>query len=393
MKYVFVLLILCAACTKHEEAKPVPVTPPPAPKAVTKVAENPKSQQDRELQKIARWFEQMDSILRESLWVVRKDRPPLGKSIFGKMRRAILVELKEKLSNKSLFRCDIYSMTRNTPGLSGIPQSAEVMHKCGSRDSFNKIGDWNHPSAKVLTMGFRGGNLEDVLGMATGILSPRISCELKANDNDNIEHLKCEDLMIDYNAKKGQVLKFTRFEYDRGATQILHLNAEILENLQPVRKIEADVPIDGAIQVTETVLSEPMVEAKPLPPTPPNPSPDAKRPNKENPNGQEDPPQPILPDPQQSQVPPGAEEGQADSGEVQDPQKPKAPGRRARPAVTVQPVDIQPVEANQQAEDERRRKQEQEILQRQQQQQPEQPQQQHGVPQFQPGAEGQPSPR
>ena len=323
IRSALILLIICAACTKREE---------PAPKVAVAILKPatmlmPKKNLDRELQKISKWFEQMDAILRESIWVVRKDRPPQSKSIFGKLQRAALVEMKEKLANKSLFRCDTYSMSRSV-GADGIPQSAEVMHKCGSRESFVKIGDWNHPSANVLTMNFRGGNLEDVLGLATGILSPRISCELKSNEAGSIENFSCKDLMIDYDSKKNQVLKFLRFEYIRGASKILHLRAEVLESLQPVRKIEVDVPLEGKIEVTETVLQAPMVEAKPAvvaPTVAPSMKPTLKENSNEqrqnqHQNPQQDPNQPILEGGSGEGRPPegNPEEGQADSGEVLD---------------------------------------------------------------------------
>jgi hypothetical protein len=341
LKTTLALLILCAACTPPKDSppavEPAPLRAVQVPALPIKGAVSDKKNQDHELQKVAKWFEQMDAILRESLWVVKKERPPQSKSIFGKMQRAALVEMKEKLANKSLFRCDIYSMSRNIGGISGVPQSAEVLHKCGSKEDFAKIGDWNHPTANVLTMNFRGGNLEDMLGLATSILSPKISCELRSNDNGTIESFSCKGLMIDYDAKKSQVLRFSRFEYERGSQKILHLRAEVLENLDPIRKIEADVPVEGAIQVIETVLQAPQVEAKQVPaPTPP-PAPQlAKKPKPpENNNGdrpQEDPQSPILETPAVRGAPQVKDqvEGQAESGEIQEAQ-PTAPPQQGEP--------------------------------------------------------------
>lgn len=361
MKFALVLLIFCAACTKREEAAPA------APAANVKpiLQTSPKKNLDRELLKISKWFEQMDAILRESLWVVRKDRPPQSKSIFGKMQRAALVEMKEKLPNKSLFRCDTYSMSRSV-GTDGIPQSAEVMQRCGSKESFTKIGDWNHPSANVLTMNFSGGNLEEVLGLATGILNPQISCELKSNELGNIESFSCKDLMIDYDAKKSQVLKFLRFEYNRSENKVLHLRAEVLESLQPVRKIEVDVPLEGKIQVIETVLQAPVVEAKPAPTVAPSLSPTQKpRSNpKENPHGQgqpeENPNQPILEESTEKKPGSGSagEPGQAESGEVsEDPQR-----------GTIRQVD--PNQLQQERQDQRQRQNENQQRQEPQSQEP-----------------------
>jgi hypothetical protein len=272
---VLVILISSASCTSRKEAVPeAPKVQASARAAPTPVTSNAAKNTDKELQKILHWFEQMDVIFRESLWVIRKEKAPQGKSPFGKMQRALLIEMKQKLSNKSLFKCDVYSMTRNLVGLGGIPQDAEVMHKCNSKESFVKIGDWSHPKSNELKMNFRGGNLSEVLGFAAGILSPSISCKLHSNDNDIIENFSCDGLMVDYNPAKNQVLRFNQFEYQRSAKSLLYLKAEVLENLDPVRKIEVDVPLEGKISVTETVLKAPEYVAKQVPPpVMPKPSP------------------------------------------------------------------------------------------------------------------------
>lgn len=287
MKYTFVLLIICASCTFRKSGEPAdravdnPASVPSAKVAATptvgglrmKEVVNPAiKDQDKELEKITHWFEQMDAVLRESLWVIRKERAPQSKSIFGKMQRALLIERNQKLTNKSLFRCDVYSMTRNVQGLQGYPQTAEAYHKCSSKEGFAKFGSWSHPTADQLQVQFDGSNLSEVLGMATGIFNPKISCKLKSNAAGIIETFSCENLMFDYNPSKNQVLKFKRFEYIKSGKQILHLRAEVLENLEPVRKIEADVPLEGAIEVTETVLKGPPAtpppQAVPAAPTP-----------------------------------------------------------------------------------------------------------------------------
>lgn len=267
---ILAMLILCAGCTfkkksaqtEVEESTPTPQVKVAATPDTTKIA-------DKEAQKILHWFEQMDAIFRESLWVIRKEKAPQGKSLFGKMHRALLTDMKQKLSNKSLFRCDVYSMTRNIAGLGGVPQSAEVMHKCNTKESFIKIADWDHARANELTMSFRGGNLSEVLGFTTGVLSPRISCKLKSTESGIIESFSCDGLMLDYNPAKNQVLRFNQFEYQKNSKNMLFIKAEVLENLDPVRKIEVNIPLEGKITVTETVLQQPEYIAKPVPATPP----------------------------------------------------------------------------------------------------------------------------
>ncbi len=264
-KFILAMLIFCASCTPHKDV--ISETPKPAAGVVLKgpagtdVAKN----SDKELQKILHWFEQMDAIFRESIWVIRKEKSPVGRSIFGKMQRALLIEMKQKLSNKSLFKCDVYSMIRNIPGVEGVPQSAEVMHQCNTKDSFIKIGDWSHLKPEELTMNFRGGNLPDVLGFATGILNPKISCKLKSNKYDIIESFSCDGLMLDYNPDKNQVLRFNQFEYQHSKNNMLYIKAEILENLDPIRKIEVSVPLEGKITITETILQGPPPLARPVP--------------------------------------------------------------------------------------------------------------------------------
>jgi hypothetical protein len=310
MKYAFVLLILCASCTFKKSPTNSSGAAPSSSPSVIATASRPenraleirgheKSDVDKEFEKISRWFEQMDAVLREALWVVKKERPPLGKSIFGKMQRALLVEMKQRLSNKSLFRCDVYTMSLRTNGSpsrkgdgpTGVPQTAEVFHRCNSRESFAKFGEWRHLKPDELEIDFQASNLSEVLGIATGIFNPKIHCKLKSNDAGLIQNFSCENLMMDYNPAKNQVLKFKRFEFSKSGQQILHLQADVLENLEAVRKIEADVPIDGAILVTETVLKAPP-QATPVPtPAPTIPPPqtqaggDAGTP--ENPSGRE----------------------------------------------------------------------------------------------------------
>lgn len=273
------MLILCASCTfKKKAAAPTSAqteeaTATPIAKAKGTLVDSTKVAADKEALKLLHWFEQMDAIYRESLWVIRQEKAPNGKSLFGKLQRALLVDMKQKLSNKSLFRCDVYSMTRNISGLGGVPQDAEVLHQCNTKESFIKIADWSHPKADELTMGFRGGNLSEVLGFTTGVLSPKITCKLKSSENGIIESFSCDGLMIDYNPKKNQVLRFSQFEYKKNSKEMLTIKAEVLENLDPVRKIAVDIPLEGKIKVTETVLQQPeyvakRVEATPTPPPP-----------------------------------------------------------------------------------------------------------------------------
>lgn len=279
------VLIFCASCTfKKKEADPVAESTATTPVPRLKQAADPApvKMADREAQKILHWFEQMDAIYRESLWVIRKERAPQGKSIFGKMQRALLVDMKQKLSNKSLFRCDVYSMSRSISGLGGVPQTAEVMHQCNTKESFIKIGDWSHPKAEELTMNFRGGNLSEVLGFTTGILSPKISCKIKSTENGIIVNFSCDGLMIDYNPAKNQVLRFNQYEYQKNSKNMLYIKAEVLENLDPVRKIEVNIPLEGKITVTETVLQQPEYLAKQVPATPP-PAPAPTKPSPVNP--------------------------------------------------------------------------------------------------------------
>ena len=268
MKYTLVLLIFCAACTFRKEA--ATQTSPTEVGKLLKISHstpNPKAKSpaEKELQKVLHWFEQMDAIYRESLWVIRKEKAPQGKSMFGKMHRALLTDLKQKLSNKSLFKCDVYSMKRDVAGLTGVPQNADVFHRCNSKESFVRIGDWSHPKANELTMNFHSGNLSEVLGFATGILNPRIQCKLKSSESGIVESFSCENLMVDYDLAKNQVLRFSKFEYIKSASSILHIKAEVLENLDPIRKIVVDVPMEGKIKVTETVLQAPEYIAKQVP--------------------------------------------------------------------------------------------------------------------------------
>lgn len=109
--------------------------------------------------------------------------------------------------------------------------------------------------------------------MAAGTLSPRIQCQLKSADNGLIERFSCDHLMMDFDLNKNQVLRFTTFEYAKDAKEMLRMRAEVLENLEPLRKIEVSVPKEGKITVKETVLQAPQYAAKKVAPAPsPSPS-------------------------------------------------------------------------------------------------------------------------
>jgi hypothetical protein len=345
MKVTLALLILCASCTFRKDAEPKPATAPVVVATVAlKAKPEPaiKSQSERELEKILHWFEQMDAIYREALWVIRKERAPQAKSMFGKMQRALLTDMKQKLSNKSLFKCDVYSMKRDVMGLAGIPQKAEVFHKCNSKESFIPIGDWSYTKANEFTVNFQGSNLSEVLGFATSILSPRIQCKLKSTDSGLIESFHCENLMIDFDPAKNQVLKFTKFEFTKSARSILQIKAEVLENLDPVRKIEVEVPMEGKITVVETVLQAPEYVAKQVPGEKSN-SNQEKPKNEKKPqegsqeNSQEGRPESRQEGRQESNFPPGVG--------IQAPQQNQEEGQQQ-----AQPPEIYPNQEQQQQE-------------------------------------------
>lgn len=250
---------------------------------------------------IARYFEKADAIHREAWWVMSSERRPAGKSPFGKIQRALLSSQNIKLSNKSIFRCDRYLVKRDVMKMDGFPQRVEIFEKCSVKIEAKKIAQFFAPNENEIQVDFFPENLEEILGLGATVLNKTIHCTLRGNDREQLISLKCQDWAQE--RSKEHLIRLDVYEYEMTGRNLIKLRGKVYENLSEARKLEADVPVDGKIFVTETemyppdISPEPPVRAvnpvvKPVTPAPvTNPAPAAN----------------VVP-PQPSQIPPPREQ-------------------------------------------------------------------------------------
>ncbi|WP_291516211.1 hypothetical protein [Bdellovibrio sp. ArHS] len=264
-----VLFLGLVSCFSREE-KPVAVVPavsaPPQRMKPTKVEET----KDKSVHVFARYFEQADAIHREAWWVLNDERRPVGKSPFGKVQRALLSSQNIKLSNKSLFSCDRYLVQRDVLGLNGFPQKAEIFEKCSEKAPAKRIAQFSAPHDKEIQVTFYPENLQEILGIGSAILNKPIQCTLRGNDKEQLISLHCKEWAQD--RSKEQMVRLDVYDYQKEGRDLIKLRGKVFENLRDIRKIVADIPMAGKIEVTETELYAPPVEPTPVPTPTPSPA-------------------------------------------------------------------------------------------------------------------------
>jgi len=210
---------------------------------------------DKSVDYIARLLEQADGVHREAWWVLTSDRRSVGKSPFGKVQRALLSSDNVKLSNKSLFRCDRYLVKRDVMGKEGYPQRAEIFEKCSEKLAAKKIALVTAPKMGDVQLILYPEHLEEVLGLSATILNKPISCSLKGNEQGQLVSLSCKDWAQE--RSKEHLIRLDVYDYQKEGQNMIKLRGKVYENLTDIRKIEADIPMTGKIQVTETELYAP----------------------------------------------------------------------------------------------------------------------------------------
>lgn len=255
---VAVLLGLSSCFWKKEET---PVVSEKAVKVLSPKAEEGVGR-DKSLDVLVRYLAEADGIHREAWWVLTAARPPVGKSPFGKVQRALLASQNIKLTNKSLFRCDRYLVKRDVLGLLGYPQKGEIFEKCSEKSEAKRIAGFDAPKEGELNLVFYPENLQEVLGLGAGVLNQQIQCSLKGKEK--LESLQCKNWAQD--RSKEQMIRLDVYDYQKTGKNLIKLRGKVYENLTDIRKIEADVPLEGKIIVTETELYAP--EEPPVAPAP-----------------------------------------------------------------------------------------------------------------------------
>ncbi len=275
MKKVFLLSLFTLTSCFRSEKGPVETaadkkvqSPPVVAAATAREKKNPK---DVVLTRLARYLEQADAVQREAWWVVAAEKKVQGRSIFGKAQRALLTEMGMKLANKSLFRCDRYIVKRDIMGLTGLPQKGEIFQKCSNQAEL--IAEYEISKETTAKISFYPQYLGEVMGLSTSILNRKVICDLMGDEEGKLEKLKCENMAQDRNGTES--IQFTVYQYEKAGKSLLTLKAQVYEELSPMKKIEAQVPLAGKIHVTETQVEAPegyirKSDVK-MPPPPPKP--------------------------------------------------------------------------------------------------------------------------
>lgn len=252
-------LVLLSACTPRsnsEKSEPKLDSKPRVTKKTPKSDDS--STKDKSLEIAVKYFETADSIHREAWWVLSEQRLPVGKSVFGKVQRALLSSQNIKLSNKSMFRCDRYLTQRDVKGLTGYPQSILVFEKCSEKAEAKKLALIENPREGLIQVRFYPIALEEVLGTGASFLNKEIACELKGDEKGLLVELDCRDFSQD--RSNTQMVRLEKYHYKKDQKNMIQLRGKIFENLSELRSVEANIPLDGKITVTETELYAPEEE-------------------------------------------------------------------------------------------------------------------------------------
>lgn len=311
------LWVLCSCFPKVEQKQVSPSVILPAKVVTKKDTSSPDdSKKDTSLNLLVRYFEQADAIHREAWWVLTNERWPLTKSPFGKVQRALMSFQNLKLANKSAFRCDRYIVRRDVKNLTGFPQEVKVFEKCSEKIEAKLLAEVQAPNRKEVQVVFYPENLEEILGLSSAVVNKSISCTIQGDGEGRLLVLRCQHWSQD--RSKEQTIRLETYDYEKSGKNLIQLRGKVLENLTEIRKIVADVPMEGKVEVLETELYPPTEEI--VKPTPtPKPSPAAKKvelpqllepapqPQMEPPQGEESaPPVQITP----LHLPPPAPQGQ-----------------------------------------------------------------------------------
>jgi hypothetical protein len=205
-------------------------------------------------------FRQADAVAREMWWVVAADRRPAQRSPFGKVSRASMMEAGMKLPKNVNYKCDNY-LIKKDESKSPVFQ-VEVFESCIAK-SPARIANWTLFESGRIEIEFYPENLSDLLGLGASVMNKVIHCQLESK-NGILKSLSCQPWTQDRNAT--EIVDLSRFEYHAESPSLMEIKGFILENLNPKKKIETKVPLEGKIVVTETEIPDPT--KKPLSPPP-----------------------------------------------------------------------------------------------------------------------------
>lgn len=226
---------------------------------------------DKNLTVVAKVFRQADAVIREMWWVVAADRKPSQRSPFGKLHRAVLMDLGSKLTKNIYFRCDRYEVKR--PLLpkdqqSSRPLFAEVFETCVVKNPV-RIAQWTLEKENKLQVQLYPENMVELMGLGASLINKMAQCELIFTDGGLLTQMSCKDWTQDRGER--EVVQLDKFLYEADRVNVMEIKGVILESMNPAKKIDSRVPLTGPITVTEEDLPQPV--AKKVVPSPTKPVP------------------------------------------------------------------------------------------------------------------------
>lgn len=260
----FVLASSLAGCFGSSKKSPEEPVPVDASLIVAKMQtpSNP-NQRDEFLVTLIKISLQADQVAREAGRVLSDEKKSADRSPFGKIHRAGLMAQDGRLAKKGFFGCDRYAVERKR---NGPRTEAWIFEDCSGR---KELAHWKQTGTHQADVEFTPSNLGEVLGTGASILARKFTCTVTWTDAGILDTLSCPGWEQD---RGSQIARLATFEYKKDAGSILKLRGQMLENLQPVRKVEANVPLAGRITVVETELNAPPPEPPAAPSMPSTPS-------------------------------------------------------------------------------------------------------------------------
>lgn len=201
-------------------------------------------------------FLQADQVHRELLWILMKDRPPLTKTLFGKVARALEQDLGMKLKLKGFFKCDQYAVQKQVFGIDGTTMKFKLFEVCGGMGGspFAEL-DWAKAESNKsgqISFFFESEKLMEVIGLGASILNKRMPCQMEWDEHHILKKLKCENMYHDRTG--GEVFHIKKLLYQKDKNDLLEASGEVLKNLISQRKFSVSVPLSGKIKFSEVEL-------------------------------------------------------------------------------------------------------------------------------------------
>ncbi len=259
LEFLFLFIILClfTACFSNKSADVLQNEQ----KATSGSLKNVENLKDERIKHLISHMKEADAVHREAWWVVSAERKKVSRSIFGKVQKALESDLGEKSSEKT-FNCNQYSLRKESSNSSGYPLTLYIYETCNKSENF-MMAQIQSKTESQIQLSFYPQNASEVVGLAASILNKTVVCDFVIDSAFKISTFQCKNMAQDRNS--AQMIQFEVYKFNKAQKSMITLKGEVFENLSPVRKIQAEVPLEGKIEVLETQVEIPEGYEKPLP--------------------------------------------------------------------------------------------------------------------------------